>query len=153
MKNKLYRQNVAAIIVDEDYPKSHNIFSGRRNDIKNVWQFPQGGIDEGETPIQALYRELNEEIGSNKEDIEIIATCPIWFQYSFPNFKWGNYIGQQQKYFLVKINQQNINIQTAHPEFTDFKFDSINNTIQNVSVLKKPIYSKVIEYFEKKGYL
>ena len=153
MDNKFYRQNVAAVIVDENYPKEHNIFVGKRIDMKNVWQFPQGGIDEGENAIEALIRELNEEVGAKKDDIKIINACPMWFQYNFPNFKWGNYLGQQQKYFLVQIDRSKINIRTKEAEFSEYQFLEASKAMQSVSKLKKIIYVKVIDYFQKNSYL
>ncbi len=153
MDNKIYRQNVACIIVDEAYPKKNNIFVGQRIDMKNVWQFPQGGIDEGETPREALIRELNEEVGLESGDIEIVAACPMWFQYNFPNFKWGNYIGQQQKYFLVKTDRKNINIGTKDAEFSSHEFLELSDGLSKVSSLKKLIYDKAVNYFTKNNYL
>ena len=65
-QQKFYRPNVAAIIVSSAYPQVKEIFIAERNDLAGVWQFPQGGIDEGETSEEALFRELKEEIGTNK---------------------------------------------------------------------------------------
>ena len=73
-KTKNYRKNVAAVILSENYPNKFEIFIASRCDIKDAWQFPQGGINEGETPEEALYRELEEEIGTS--DIKIIAEYP-----------------------------------------------------------------------------
>jgi len=62
-------------------------FLGKRSDIKNSWQFPQGGIDKGETPKEALLRELQEEIGCSS--VEVIAEYPFWIKYDFPNRQAG----------------------------------------------------------------
>ena len=153
MDNKLYRQNVACIIVDEDYPNTNNIFIGKRKDMKNVWQFPQGGIDEGENAKEALIRELGEEVGLKSENIEIVASCPMWFQYNFPNFRWGNYIGQQQKYFLIKTDKKNIDIHMKNAEFSLYEFVEISDGLKKVSKLKKIIYDRVVNYFKKNNYL
>ena len=71
MNQKPYRPNVAAIILSPEYPKKKRIFMAERSDIKTVWQFPQGGIDKGESAREALFRELKEEIGTDM--IEVIA--------------------------------------------------------------------------------
>lgn len=81
-KTNLYRPNVAMIIVSNNYPKEKEIFIAQRNDLTDIWQFPQGGIDKGEAVLEAMFRELKEEIGTNKA--KIIAEYPHWISYDFP---------------------------------------------------------------------
>ena len=154
-KKKLYRPNVAAIIVSSDYPKNREIFIAERNDMEDVWQFPQGGIDEGESSKEALFRELEEEIGTDK--IEIIAKYPDWIFYEFPEGsakKMKPYIGQKQKYYLVRLKKKaKINLETEHPEFMSYKFVSADKVMKHFKHFKKPIYKQVIKYFRKEGYL
>ncbi len=151
---KKYRPNVAAVILSSKYPEKVEIFIAKRNDI-NAWQFPQGGIDKGETPKEALLRELKEEIGTNK--IEIIADMPEWLRYDFPKRiaeKMYPYDGQEQKYFLVRLKKgAQINLNTEEPEFEDYKFVNINKVFSYVKSFKRPVYKKVLEYFRKEGYL
>ena len=68
-ETKTYRPNVAAIILSPKYPLVCELFIASRTDIRNAWQFPQGGIDKSESPKEALFRELKEEIGTNQVDI------------------------------------------------------------------------------------
>ncbi len=151
---KRYRPNVAAVIVSSKYPLKVELFIALRNDIGDSWQFPQGGIDEGETPKEALLRELKEEIGTN--NIDILAEYPKWISYDFPETvakKMYPFDGQIQKYFLVKIRDNlNINLATQKPEFSVFKFIEINDIFQYIVYFKRPIYRKVLEYFKKEGY-
>ncbi|MBP5778805.1 MAG: RNA pyrophosphohydrolase, partial [Campylobacter sp.] len=116
---KKYRPNVAAIVLSPSYPFNCEVFIAQRSDIKGAWQFPQGGIDKGETPKVAILRELKEEIGTDK--VEIIAECPDWHSYDFPQSvadKMKPYDGQKQKYFLVRLKKvSNLNINTKNPEF------------------------------------
>ena len=70
---KKYRPNVAAIVVSPKYPSKVEVLIAKRSDV-DAWQFPQGGIDEGETPKEALVRELKEEIGT--DEVEIVASMP-----------------------------------------------------------------------------
>ena len=102
MENKIkknYRPNVAAIVLSSSYPAKCEILIASRKDIKDAWQFPQGGIDEGETPKIALFRELEEEIGTN--NVEIIAEFPGWVSYDFPS-------GVAKKWHLMMDKHKNI---------------------------------------------
>ena len=145
----------AMIIVSEDYPKKKDIFIAKRNDMADIWQFPQGGIDKGEDVIEALFRELKEEIGTKKA--KIIAEYPEWVSYDFPKEiakKMKPYKGQRQRYFLIKLKKSaKINLQTKHPEFDDYKFVKSKRVLDHTSHFKKPVYEKVISYFKKEGYL
>ncbi|MCE3038757.1 RNA pyrophosphohydrolase [Helicobacter anatolicus] len=152
---KKYRPNVAAIIVSSRYPNACEFFVAQRADIKGVWQFPQGGIDANETPKEALLRELKEEIGT--DFVEIIAECPKWISYDFPNIatkKMYQYDGQIQKYFLVRIKKESdINLDTAHPEFISYQFVKYDALLELVNHFKKNVYKEVLDYFKKEGYL
>jgi putative (di)nucleoside polyphosphate hydrolase len=158
MENNLkknYRKNVAAIILSHKYPLECKFFIASRIDLPNIWQFPQGGIDEGETQEEALFRELKEEIGTN--DVEIIAKHPEWLSYDFsPNAKKRMlpYDGQIQKYFLVKLNSYDkINIDTKHPEFGSYVFVDYSALLKKIPNFKKSIYTEVLKFFKKEGYL
>ena len=156
MKEKKYRPNVAAVILSSKYPYECKIFLGNRNDYKNdIWQFPQGGIDEGESPKEALLRELKEEIGTN--EVEIIASHPKWFSYDFPTKTTGKlypFDGQRQKYFLVKLKKgAKINLDTSSPEFKEYKFVNFEDVLEHVGNMKIHIYKEVLSYFKKMGYL
>lgn len=152
---KIYRPNVAALILPAQYPARREIFIGERNDISGVWQFPQGGIDEGETPVDALLRELEEEIGTRH--VEIVAEHPEWLSYDFPEHiarRMQPYSGQIQRYFLVRLLPDAvINLETKHPEFVRYRFVSLDELFQCTAHFKKPIYEKVIAHFTEEGYL
>ncbi len=152
---KKYRPNVAAVILSSKYPCECKFFLALRNDINDVWQFPQGGIDKGETPKVALLRELEEEIGTN--DVEILAEHPEWISYEFPDKiakKMYPYDGQTQKYFLVRLkNDGKINLKTKNPEFVDYKFVERKELLEDVNYFKLSVYKKVLKYFKEEGYL
>ena len=154
-KKDLYRPNVAMVIVSNDYPKRKEIFIAHRNDLDGVWQFPQGGIDEGEEVQEALFRELEEEIGTDKA--KIVGEYPEWISYDFPEKiakKMKPYKGQTQRYFLLKLKKSAvINLDTKHPEFDKFKFVSVEDVLNHTAHFKKPVYKKVIKYFIKEGLL
>ena len=97
---KKYRPNVAAVVLSPKYPEKVGILIAKRNDV-DAWQFPQGGIDEGENAKQALLRELKEEIGT--DEVEILAEMPEWQKYDFPKRiakKMYPFDGQKQNIFL-----------------------------------------------------
>ena len=98
-----YRPNVAIIIVN----KQGKILWCKRKDGKG-WQFPQGGIDDGETPEKALYRELEEEVGLLPESVKLLGSTQDWFKYRLPEHmtrKNSNpgFLGQKQKWFLLEL--------------------------------------------------
>ena len=152
---KRYRPNVAAVILSSDYPDKCEIFIGERSDVKGAWQFPQGGIDDDEDIKEALFRELEEEIGT--KEVEIVAEHPEWISYDFPGNiaqKMYPFDGQKQKYFLVRLkNDANINLATAVPEFSRHRFVAVKEVLKHVSYFKRPIYKKVIAHFKQSGYL
>ena len=154
-KKDLYRPNVAMIIVSNSYPEKKEIFIAQRNDMAGVWQFPQGGIDEGEEVQEALFREMEEEIGTSKA--KIIAEYPEWISYDFPNKiakKMKPYTGQTQRYFLLKLKKKaELNLATKHPEFDKYKFVDVDEILNQTAHFKKDVYSTVIKYFKDEGLL
>ncbi len=154
-ETKNYRPNVAAIVLSAKYPHTCEIFIASRTDVENAWQFPQGGIDEGESAKEALYRELEEEIGTR--DVEIIAEYPKWVSYEFPPAiakKMHPFDGQRQKYFLVKLKKgAKINIQTEIPEFSEYKFVPTKNIYDYITFFKRTVYKQVLKYFRNEGYI
>ncbi|QOY55180.1 RNA pyrophosphohydrolase [Candidatus Sulfurimonas marisnigri] len=154
-KKELYRPNVAMIIVSNNYPDKKEIFLAQRNDLRDIWQFPQGGIDDGEEVQEALFRELEEEIGTNK--VKIVSEYPEWISYDFPPKvaeKMKPFIGQKQRYFLVKLKKNAlIDINTSHPEFSDYKFVCVDEVLGLSASFKQSVYEIVIKYFKNEGFL
>jgi putative (di)nucleoside polyphosphate hydrolase len=142
-----YRPGIGIILTNQ----VGNVFVGKRIDTKQgCWQMPQGGIDEGEDAYTAMFRELEEEVGTNKA--EIIKELPEWVYYDLPtelqkNFWHGKYKGQRQKWFLLKFLGQDtdINIKTQHPEFEEWRWEDPNNLIDLVIHFKKNLYSFVLK--------
>ena len=117
----LYRPNVAAILQRED----GNIFIAERISIQGAWQFPQGGVDEGETAEQALFRELAEEIGVPREKLSILSSR-TGYRYAFSKgrLKYGIYGGQEQTYYLCRFTgtDADFNLAATHQEFANFRW-------------------------------
>jgi putative (di)nucleoside polyphosphate hydrolase len=154
-KQKNYRPNVAAIVLSSSYPLKCEILIASRVDIKDAWQFPQGGIDGDETPKEALFRELKEEIGT--DEVEIIAEYPGWVSYDFPPSVAKNmapFDGQTQKYYLVKLKKGAVvNINTKVPEFSEYKFVKRARLNDYITFFKRTVYKKVLKYFKQEGYI
>ncbi len=115
-----YRENVAAILRNA----RGEILICERLGMRGAWQFPQGGIDDGETPEQALVREVWEEIGVKAKDFTIVERRgPYRYLYGKDRIKRG-FHGKVQCYFLCDFtgSDERIKVETEHPEFQDFRW-------------------------------
>ncbi len=157
MKDKILdlRQAVGIILAKEDgkiWTGKRKIGIGVRPKEKNLWQMPQGGIDQGETAEEAAFRELEEETGSR--NAEIIMCLDDWLQYDLPNeligkALGGKYKGQKQKWFLMlfkgKDNDFNLNKYVA--EFDEWAWRDIEEMPNLVVDFKKNLYLQLVKEF------
>src|SRR5581483_9623264 len=128
-------------------------FVGKRVDYAgDAWQMPQGGIDPGETPRQAAFRELKEEVGT--DNAEIIAESVRWYRYELPRSLsgrlWrGRYRGQQQKWFAMRFRGRDseIDIATARPEFSAWKWVDPAELPRLIVPFKRQVYLEVLKEF------
>lgn len=149
-KHLPYREGVGIMIINNQ----KQVFVGRRKDTKSAaWQMPQGGIDPNETPKEAVMRESLEEIGTN--NIAILAESANWFIYDVPAHLipklWeGKYRGQKQKWFLSKFlgKDSEFNISTEHPEFSAWKWASLQELPKIIVPFKRKLYIAVIKEFQ-----
>lgn len=147
-----YRPNVGVMLLNAD----GLIFAGQRIDNpQKAWQMPQGGIDEGETPRIAALRELEEETGVAQGKVTILAESDDWVRYDLPPHLlgklWkGRYRGQEQKWFLMRLNgsDADVNIATDHPEFSQWRWMNADELLSNIVPFKREVYNKVIKAFE-----
>lgn len=131
------------------------ILVGRRLDHPSgYWQMPQGGIDDNENPKEAVWREMMEEIGTNKA--KLIKISNQWISYDIPSetlktLPWGNkYIGQTQKWFAFHFlgEDNDINVETDNPEFSEWKWTIMDSIVESIVPFKRGVYSKILEEFK-----
>ena len=135
--------------------KENKIFVAKRIDNPaDFWQMPQGGIDEGENYFDAALRELKEE--TSIKSVELVKEISKYTTYDLPDrllgIIWkGKYKGQKQKWFIVKFNgeENEINIKTKHPEFLDWKWIDIKDLTTKVVDFKLQVYQEIQKELEK----
>eukprot|EP00898_Chlorokybus_atmophyticus_P002108 jgi/Chlat1/2899/Chrsp2S04654 len=123
--------------------------------FSSTWQMPQGGIDEGEDPLEAAVRELQEETGV--VSAELIASHPGWLAYTFPDdvqhqlTDWkGKYIGQTQKWFLFRFtgDESEMNLEGGEEiEFVQWRWAPFDSVLSSVVDFKKEVYREVLAHF------
>ena len=150
IKDPGYRLNVGVIVVNH---KGKLLLCKRKQ--SNNWQFPQGGIDSGEEPKSAAYRELYEEVGINKDSVKTLAISKDWHKYNLPeasiqkSFFRNKFVGQKQKWFMFELIQE-VEIdftKDLNPEFDDYVWSSYWHPLQAIIGFKKEVYRDVLLEF------
>ena len=149
-----YRKNVGMVLINT----KGRIFAGKRIDNNtDAWQMPQGGIDDGETPEMAAFRELSEETGIHHSKAQLIGATSGWLSYDIPleliPKLWnGQYRGQEQKWFAFEFlgKDTDINITTQEPEFSEWAWKSKKDLLSSIVPFKVEVYQKV---FSELGHL
>ena len=139
------RSGVGIVVLN----KNDQVFVARRIDnSKNFWQMPQGGVDKNEDYLAAAYRELKEE--TSIKDVDLVGELDGLISYELPKHLlgviWkGKYRGQEQKWFVVRFlgNDSEININTDHPEFCEWKWVELENITDLVVDFKLHVYENV----------
>jgi putative (di)nucleoside polyphosphate hydrolase len=138
-----YRPNVGIVLVNA----RNEVFWGKRI-REHSWQFPQGGIKHGESPEQAMYRELMEEVGLRPEHVRILGRTRNWLRYDVPENwvrrEWrGNYRGQKQIWYLLRLTGRDCDVclrSTAHPEFDAWRWHEYWIPLETVIEFKREVY-------------
>ena len=138
-----YRPNVGIILCN-----SHNqVFWGKRI-REHAWQFPQGGINHGESPEQAMYRELMEEVGLAPKHVQILGRTRDWLRYEVPSSwikrEWrGSYKGQKQIWYLLRMVGRDTDVSlraSEHPEFDAWRWSDYWVPLEDVIEFKREVY-------------
>ncbi|UDG81226.1 RNA pyrophosphohydrolase [Candidatus Hartigia pinicola] len=148
--NHAYRPNVGIVICN----RQGQILWARRYG-QHSWQFPQGGINLRESPEQAMYRELHEEVGLQSQDVKLLASTRNWVHYTLPKrlVRWDKkpiYIGQKQRWFLLQLqcDESNINVhQNTSPEFDGWRWVSYWYPVRQVVFFKREVYRRIMKEF------
>ena len=149
-----YRPCVGLMVVNRD----GNVFVGQRVDRdQDAWQMPQGGIDKGETVIEAALRELGEETGITPNLVTVEDVTVDWLPYDLPHHIvpkiWkGRYRGQERKWVLMRFSgtDDQINIVQPHQEFSEWMWISPKELLANIVPFKRDVYAAVLGAFGSK---
>lgn len=152
-----YRDNVGAVL----FNRAGLVFVARRADLPNAegapggWQLPQGGMDPGEDPAVAVFRELEEEIGTARA--EILGEHPDWMTYDLPpeligKALGGKYRGQRQRWFALRFNGTDADIRLdldPHPEFDAWRWAPLAELPGMAVAFKRAIYEVLARDFAR----
>ena len=145
--NEGYRPNVGIIILNDN-----NKVLWAKRVAEDAWQFPQGGINKGESPEVAMYRELMEEVGLSSDHIQIIGKTKNWLRYDVPS-QWlrrdgsSHYKGQKQIWFLLKFIGKDSDVfltNSEKPEFDSWRWDDYWSPLNQVVDFKREVYEKAL---------
>jgi putative (di)nucleoside polyphosphate hydrolase len=142
-----FRPNVGIILLNQ----KNQVFWGKRIRTHS-WQFPQGGIDRGESPEQAMFRELHEEVGLRPEHVSIVARTRDWLRYEVPDRfirreSRGHYKGQKQIWYLLRLTGRDgdLNLRaTNHPEFDAWRWHDYWVPLDVVVEFKRGVYEMAL---------
>ena len=153
-----YRPNVGIVLANQ----RNEVFWGKRVN-QHAWQFPQGGIKHGETPAQAMYRELEEEIGLHPHHVRVLGRTREWLRYDVPE-KWTRhrgevaasagdaqaripYRGQKQIWFLLRLTGRDCDVRlraSGHPEFDAWRWNEYWVSLESVIDFKREVYRQAL---------
>ena len=146
-----FRPNVAIVLMNDQ----RRVFWAQRAN-SDGWQFPQGGMRSDETPVEAMYRELEEETGLLPQHVELIGSTPGWLRYRLPRRYQRHYskplcIGQKQVWFLLRFlgDDSAFSLDRCdQPEFCRFKWVDFWYPVDNVITFKRRVYKKALGLLE-----
>lgn len=141
-----YRPNVGIIVAND---QGQVLWAKRIG--QNAWQFPQGGIKTSESPDEALYRELKEEIGLDADHVKIVGATRGWYKYKLPRRLLrddSSFIGQKQKWYLLKMLAEDDMVKFTHsesPEFDHWQWVSYWYPVGQVVNFKQDVYRRAMK--------
>ncbi|MEM7034976.1 MAG: RNA pyrophosphohydrolase [Chloroflexota bacterium] len=120
---------------------------------QNAWQFPQGGMKHNESPEDALFRELNEEVGLTQNDVDIVGQTQKWLRYRLPQHLIRYHrrplcIGQKQRWFMLRLTSDESHVKldlTRHPEFDGWRWVDYWYPLEEVVFFKRKVYARALQ--------
>ena len=144
-----YRPNVGIVLMHDD----GRVFWARRV-RRDGWQFPQGGMNSDETPLEAMYRELQEETGLLPDHVDVLGVTPGWLRYKLPRRAVRRHdklvcIGQKQVWFLLRLKGQDTDVRldlTETPEFDLWRWVDFWYPVEHVVTFKRGVYASALRH-------
>ena len=152
MRDLPYRSGVGVMLINAD----GRVFVGQRLDSSSeAWQMPQGGVDKGENPDDAAFRELWEETGVTAAHATLVTRSQSTYDYDLPSELqgriWGGkYRGQRQYWYLMRFtgSDADVNIANDHPEFRAWQWVAPEQLVDLIVPFKRELYTAVIAEFQ-----
>jgi putative (di)nucleoside polyphosphate hydrolase len=141
-ESDVFRANAAAVIINS----RGQVLALERDDIPGAWQFPQGGVDKGENPLDTIKREIYEEVGIKVDkELILLAEYPVWLAYEYPPHIYKKYgkRGQAQKWFLFQVKNDEIKLNLSEVETVEFvawRWADIEEVVEQMVDFKRPVY-------------
>jgi len=143
------RPNVCMLVYNDQY----RLFLGERHGEIGVWQLPQGGVEGKNTSEESVLRELEEELGAKKDKFQIVKQLQSKHEYDWeepPDYAKGKWRGQSQTFWVVKFHGQDsdINLETEHPEFSNFMWATTEEIMQTAEAKRIGGYKRPLAEYE-----
>lgn len=137
-----FRAGVVAVVTNA----AGQVMAFERADLPGQWQLPQGGIDVGEEPVEAAWRELGEETGLQSEDVTLVGEHADWTIYAWPGRvrDGGRRLGQAHRWFTFRVRDEAVVPEPDGREFVEWKWVEPEWLIDNVVSFRRPIYEQVL---------
>ncbi len=138
MPSANFRAGVVAVVTNS----SDLVLAFERSDVPGAWQLPQGGIDVGETPLGAVWRELGEETGLGSSDVDLIAEHPAWLVYEFPEHvrSDGKRLGQAQRWYFFRALDDSVEPTPDDVEFVAWRWVERAWLVDHVVGFRREVY-------------